>query len=173
VKTFGDSLVNMGGESIVQSYDGGYALIAYKGNVNPRLAMLKLDYLGNLQWQKYPNDTFTSPSLGKIFQTKDSGYIIFGFEVTKNFLLKTDKNGNLQWKKQYPDTALDGRLYNIFPTNDNGFIMSGNYTIYSPVRTYGYLVKVDSAGIVQWQKGYIDSTQTLFGDVIMLQKLHI
>lgn len=166
VKTFGDSLVNMGGESIVQSYDGGYALIAYKGNVNPRLAMLKLDYLGNLQWQKYPNDTLTSPSLGKIFQTKDSGYIIFGFEVTKNFLLKTDKNGNLQWKKQYPDTALDGRLYNIFPTNDNGFIMSGHYTIYSPVRTYGYLVKVDSVGIVQWQRGYIDSTQTLFGDVI-------
>lgn len=166
VKTFGDTTLDMDGASITQTFDGGYALIAYRGNVNARLVMMKLDSLGNLQWKKYPNDTVTSVWLRKIYQTYDSGFVILGYETPKTFLLKTDKDGNLKWKKQYPDTALDGRLYNIFPTNDNGFIMSGDYTIYSPVRNYGYLVKVDSAGIVQWQRGYIDSTQTLFGDVI-------
>jgi hypothetical protein len=166
VKTFGDSTLDLDGASITQTFDGGYALIAYRGNINARLVMMKLDSLGNLQWKKYPNDTVTSVWLRKIYQTSDSGFVILGYETPKTFLLKTDKNGNLKWKKQYPDTALDGRLYNFFPTNDKGFIMSGNYTIYSPVRTYGYLVKVDSAGIVQWQMGFIDSTQTLSGDVI-------
>jgi hypothetical protein len=166
VKTFGDSVLDMDGASITQTFDGGYALIAYRGNVNARLVMMKLDSLGNLQWKKYPNDTVTTVSLEEIYQTSDSGFVILGYETPKTFLLKIDKDGNLKWKKQYPDTALDGRLYRISPTNDNGFIMCGHYTVYSPVRTYGYLVKTDSTGIVQWQRGYIDSTQTLFGDVI-------
>jgi len=165
-KVIGDPVKSMSGVSIVQTYDGGYVLVAYKGSVDPRLAMLKLDYLGNLQWLKYPADTITSVDPVKIVQTNDSGFVILCLDAGGNFLLKTDKDGNFKWRKDYPDTAVVSRLYGFTKTLDNGFILCGNYDSYNPPSEKGYLIKTDSLGNVKWQRGYLDSISNNYGDVI-------
>jgi len=120
VKIIGDSVKNMAGISIVQTYDGGYAVLGYKQFTtgNEKMLLLKLDYLGNLLWLKYPADTIINVSPLKLVQVKDSGLVMFGYDHTilRNFLLKTDKSGNFLWRKNYPDTAIDARFSDFTKT---------------------------------------------------------
>jgi len=171
VKIIGDSVKSMTGVSVVQTYDGGYTILAYKGMVSDdsKMMLLKLDYLGNLQWLKYPADTNINISPKKLVQTKDSGFVILGrqYQQVGAFLLKTDKNGNFLWRKNYPDTAVsEPDLYDFTKTLDNGFILCGDFFAYKSLTVTGYLIKTDSAGNIQWRKSYIDSNYTSFGSIM-------
>ncbi len=76
VKIIGDSVKSMSGVSVVQTFDGGYAVLGYKGNVSndQKMLLIKLDYLGNIQWIKYPAGTIENISPLKLVQTNDSGF---------------------------------------------------------------------------------------------------
>jgi len=169
VRIIGDSIKSMDGISVVQTYDGGYAVLGIKGVSagDEKMLLMKFDYLGNLQWQKYPNDTIININPIKLVQTKDSGFVMLGYDFTShNFLLKTDKNGNFLWRKYYPDTAVSQpRFYDFTKTLDNGFALCGTYDAYKSFTVTGYLIKTDSAGNVQWRKSYVDSLYTSFGSV--------
>lgn len=169
VKIIGDSVKSMGGVSVVQTFDGGYAILGYKGIISndEKMLLVKLDYLGNLQWLKYPADTIINISPLKLVQTRDSGFVMLCSEYqVGDFLLKTDKDGNFLWRKNYPDTAVEASLYGFTKTLDNGFILCGNYYSYNPPSDKGYLIKTDSLGNVKWQRGYMDSTVNNYGDII-------
>ncbi|MEI7483158.1 MAG: T9SS type A sorting domain-containing protein [Ignavibacteriota bacterium] len=168
VKIIGDSVKSMSGISVVQTYDGGYAVLAVKGVIagDQKLLLFKLDNLGNLIWKKTLGDTSLSLYPIKLVQTNDSGFVVLGLQIG-NFLMKTDKNGNFLWRKNYPDTALaEARLYGFTKTYDNGFILCGNYTSFSPTLENGYLIKTDSVGNVKWQKGFHDSTSNNYFDIM-------
>jgi len=170
VKVIGDPTKSMSGESVVQTLDGGYAVLGSKGNVtnDQKMLLLKLDYLGNLLWLKYPADTNINISPIKLVHTKDSGFVILGqqYQQVGAFLLKTDKNGNFLWRKNYPDTAVsEPSLSDFINTLDNGFILSGDYFAYKSLAVTGYLIKTDSAGNIQWRKSYVDSLHTSFGHI--------
>jgi hypothetical protein len=173
VKVIGDSTKVMVGKSVVQTYDNGYTVLGYSGNLSgiQKLLLVKLDYLGNIQWLKYPIDTIINADPIKLVQTKDSGFVMFGYQgnINKNFLVKTDKNGNFLWRKNYPDTALDIRLYNFENTLDNGFVLTGTFHNWQPpIVEVGYIEKVDSSGNRIWHKFYSDSSVTSFGSIIQL-----
>ncbi|MBE7179129.1 MAG: T9SS C-terminal target domain-containing protein, partial [Mucilaginibacter polytrichastri] len=170
--------------AVIQTLDGGYMVAGYNDSGVVRnhggidVWLIKLDSAGNLQWQNllggtgadYPNT---------VRQTKDSGYIVActtsstDGDVTGNhtkglpdggaldwWIVKTDKGGKIQWEE-----CLGGSAADLDPhaeqTFDNGYIITGttasndgNVSGLHGTDYDSWVVKLDSAGIPQWQKCY-------------------
>lgn len=93
----------------------------------------------------------------QIIATKDSGYIVvgttssFGVAQTDIYIVKTDNNGVKEWSSRYGTPGIDWG-YAIRQTYDNGYVVTG-YTNQNAATGYDiYLLKIDSAGNVQWTK---------------------
>jgi hypothetical protein len=126
-----------------------------------------------IQWQQsYGGSNHEEACSIKL--TSDSGYIVCGYTFSKDgdvlgnhdttettsdsWILKLNSFGNIQWQKCYGG-SLNERAYSIQQTFDGGYItagktnsnngdVSGNHS-----NDYDYWVlKLDSAGIIQWQK---------------------
>ncbi len=102
--------------SIIQTNDGGYALIGGEYN-----QLVKTDSSGNLQWnQTYGLWNNTSGfSLSSLVQMNDGNYILGG----GNILAETDSAGNLLWYQDFALTKIDC----IIKTSDGGFLVAGAY----------------------------------------------
>ena len=133
--------------------------------------VLKLDEIGNIIWQNTIGGE-GSDYLWSIDQTSDGGYIIGGNsdskisgDKTENsgddfdyWVLKLDGVGNIQWQNTIGGAGLDN-LLNVQQTADGGYILGG----YSDSNISGdktednmggydyWIVKLDSAGNIQWQ----------------------
>ena len=140
--------------------------------------IVKLDVDGIVQWQKSLGGT-NEDVASSIIQTVDSGYIIAGSssskdgDVTSNhgdysndfWIVKLDIKGNLLWEKSLGGSGKE-EATSIQQTTDKGYIVSGFSNsndgdvtnIHSHLFDY-WVVKLDSTGILQWQKalgGYND-----------------
>lgn len=154
--------------SIDLTFDNGYILAGYSsssdGDVSGNYGLedvwiIKLDSLGNLEWEKDYGTTNKDYALS-IQQTVDTGYIVTGY--TLNYLppsseawttMKLDAFGNIEWKK---DNHID-YPYAIDQTFDGGYVIAG-YDWSDTAWVYGKydykIVKIDSLGNEQWQKRY-------------------
>jgi hypothetical protein len=133
------------GNEIIQTSDGGFALICTTysvGDGNATVQLIKTDAAGNAQWNKTYTGTvgdevslFTGAYGHAIAQTSDGGYIIGandnqialnGYYVyDKVYLIKTDSSGNVQWAKSMLGANITG--YNglkIVQARDGGFVFS-------------------------------------------------
>lgn len=136
--------------------------------------LAKTDSVGNLLWQKNYGGSYYDLAYCLI-ETEDNGYAFAGkshsddSDLTAHhgtdafsdcWVVKTDAVGNVQWQKSFGGTGEDfaGSLAQTF---DKGFIVagysgsldgdvSGHYGGYN-ISDY-WVVKLDSAGIIQWQK---------------------
>jgi hypothetical protein len=124
--------------------------------------ILKLDNAGAIQWQKaYGNAN--SDGAYAIKQTNDGGYIVAG--STSSFdagygdvwIMKLDSNGEIEWQKAYGGTDID-EAYSVQQTKDGGFITVGDTRSFSAGFTDFWIIKLDSAGTIQWEKVYGGST---------------
>jgi hypothetical protein len=132
--------------------------------------IIKLDASGNIDWQNTIGGSYED-RLFSLDQTLDSGYVLLGESAsnisgdkTENvigdydyWVVKTDVSGNIQWQNtiggNYNDNALT-----IQHTNDKGYILGGYSTSDSSAdkteNSLGgedcWIVKIDSAGNVQW-----------------------
>lgn len=120
-----------------------------------------------IEWQHNfggtANDFFLSSTL-----TSDSGYIMIGSSYSSTlavhgscdfYVVKLDNNGNLEWQKSYGGTSGDIG-YSIKQTPDMGYILAG-FTSSNDGDVTGakgnfdaWIVKIDSIGIIEWQKCY-------------------
>jgi hypothetical protein len=156
---------------------GGYSISSISGdkteNSNGLMDywIVKTDASGNIQWQNTiggNNDEY----LYSIHQTSDGGYILGGAsnsnisgDKTENsmgsydyWIVKTDASGIIQWQNTIGGFGND-YLFSIQQTADGGYILGG----YSLSNISGdkiensngmndyWIVKTDSAGIIQWQ----------------------
>ncbi len=134
--------------------------------------IVKTDATGNIQWQKTIGGN-SYDELKSIQQTTDGGYILGGYsesnisgEKSENsrgandfWIVKTDSTGNIQWQKTIGGSG-DDKLYSIQQTTDGGYILGGksdsNISGEKTENSRGFedywIVKIDSVGIVQWQK---------------------
>jgi hypothetical protein len=132
----------------------------------------KLDSLGNVQWDKTIGGK-DYDQLNSIEQTNDKGYILGGFswsnisgEKTEDsrgmadyWVVKLDSSGNIEWDKTIGGNDFDG-LYSIQQTLDRGYILgghsssnvSGEKTENSRGKSDYWIVKLDSNGIIEWNK---------------------
>jgi len=163
--------------SIKQTTDGGYVLAGVTTSNNGDVSgnhggydywVVKLDSIGNLQWQKCLGGSF-SDWAHSIQQTTDGGYVVaggtesFNGDVTSNhgdfdyWIVKLDNIGNIQWQKSFGGTSFDF-AYSIQQTTDGGFVVAGrtNSNDGDVSGNHGghdyWVVKLDSIGNIQWQK---------------------
>lgn len=154
------------GKRVVQTFDGGYAvltIVSYGGG-NDYFNLIKYDYLGNLLWIKVIVDS-TSRMLWDMQQTSDSGFIFAGWS-SGALLVKTDKNGNLKWQRNYTNLNSGTRFGAVKQTTDNGYIACGYYTDYVEPSGKGIVIKTDSLGYVKWERQYMDSLDNSYGDIM-------
>lgn len=157
--------------------DGGYILIgstlSSDGNVtvnngNYDIWVVKVDDIGALEWQKTYGGTDMDMG-ASIKPTDDGGYIIIGTtqSVDTNmpanhgmkdiWVVKLDDTGAVQWQQCFGGTD-DDEAAAIQPTNDGGYVFAGK-TFSNNGNVSGnhgagdiWLVKLDNAGALQWQK---------------------
>jgi hypothetical protein len=154
------------GSAVVQTSDGGY-LVAGKLDwkyTPDNVILIKTDSAGKMQWNKtysYLGDVLT------ILQTSDNGFIMLANgndpEQASFLLVKIDSQGYVEWKRTYTQwcTEWGTSVTSMAKTNDGGYIIAGNMqgdavTFNGPEywASYGFLIKTDSFGRVQWNRTY-------------------
>jgi len=145
--------------TIQQTVDGGYIV----AGIN---AILKLDDTGAIQWQV--DDGTSTTLLFSVQQTTDGSYIACGWTITGSdyhggghdcLLMKISSSGSIVWRKCYGGSGED-EANAVKQTVDGGYILTG-YTISNDgdvTDSLGkgdiWVVKVDTAGTIQWQRSY-------------------
>ncbi len=117
--------------SIQQTTDGGYVV------AGDNSGMIKLDGLGNIEWQKLPGGEATC-----VKQTKDGGYIA----ILQNYRVgKLDSLGTLEWERFFGN-SYSATATSLQQTTDDGYIVAGYFG-------GNYLIeKLDVLGNLMWQK---------------------
>lgn len=144
---------------LIQTSDGGYAIA---GSTNPSTTnydfwLVKTDSVGKAQW----NATYgggQDDEAYSVVQTSDGGYAMagytwsFGAGSSDSLLIKTDSSGVMQWNRTYGGTGFDD-TYAIVQDEDNGYTLGGRTDTGLETLNY-WLIKTDSAGIIEWSKTY-------------------
>jgi hypothetical protein len=151
-----------------QTKDGGYVLA---GLLNGGyFLLLKLDTMGNFQWQKtYRWESYSGVigNVSTIQQTTDGGYALAGWTKTASgaipsaWVMKTDQNGNVVWHKKY-GSSIGHEADSIVETDDGGYVVLGTR---SDGLTF-WVVKLDMSGAIEWEKKLTGS----WGYVGLIQK---
>ena len=145
-----------------QTSDGGYIVAVDTtafGSGLTDLWVLKLDSVGNIQWQKtYGGISWDDAEY--IQQTDDNGYIVcgdtfpFGAGDEDLWILKLDSSGNVQWQKTYGGIGKEGEARFIQQTSDGGYIVADGTMSYGAGGKDLWVLKLDSSGNIEWQKTY-------------------
>lgn len=154
---------------ILPSLDGGMYLAGtvtggVKGEFD-KVYFTKTDSNGSAQNVVYNNIKNDSNNSAIVYvrsfvPMEDGGFIIAGdVEYTSSsqkdmFVLRIDSVGNKIWSKNYGTKSRESYTH-IIKTNDGGFFISGSSQNFGTGSDYyGYYVKIDSAGTIQWEKSY-------------------
>lgn len=153
------------GESIIRTNDKGYAIAgntysygAAVSNNGSNVYIVKLDSNGNLQWTKTIGGKINDISWG-IVQTKDNGYAIAGDSWSYGdtvhgdvYAIKLDSSGNLKWAEAIGGNKSDGSR-GITGSYDGGCVITGfTYSYGDTVNGSLYLIKLDTAGKIEWTR---------------------
>jgi gliding motility-associated-like protein len=143
--------------------------------------IVKMDELGNIQWQKTYGGAHNDYAPA-IIMTRDGGYAVLSYSQSNNtgdrtsanragitgvgsaqigndiWFLKLDANGVLQWQQTYGSNQADA-AFTLIQLPDDGYIMCG-YTAGSggerTTPSYGYndhwMIRTDAGGNILWQK---------------------
>jgi DNA replication initiation complex subunit (GINS family) len=156
------------GNSIIQTKDGGYAVvgktnsfgaenISIYGRIADDVYVVKLDDSGNIQWTRTIGGKFDDVGYS-IIQTKDGGYAVAG--VTASFstgygdvyIVKLDGLGNIQWTRTIGGSNGDDFGCSIIQTIDGGYAVGGWTACFGAGKTDVYIVKLDGDGNIQWTR---------------------
>jgi hypothetical protein len=163
--------------------DGGYILFGYtfsEGNSGLVTGnhggadywLVKVDSLGNLEWQKCLGGSCNDISL-QIVLTQDGGYLCIGYscsndgEITENhgsydaWVVKVNSTGNIIWQKSFGGTQPDYGFC-ASSTSDGGAIIGcgvgasdGNIQCsFHGGDADVWVAKLDSVGNIEWQQCY-------------------
>lgn len=163
--------------SMQQTPDGGYILAGGSNSTNGDVSgnhgeydcwIVKINASGAIQWQKTLGGTGDEYA-NEIQLTIDGGYILTGHTGSNNgdvsglrgsfdfWVVKLSISGTIEWQKTLGGTNID-MASSVQQTSDGGYIVAGvtlsnNGDVTGNHGSYDYwVVKLDSTGIIQWQK---------------------
>lgn len=133
--------------------------------------VVKLDSVGAIEWQNTIGGT-QDDRLYSVCQSADGGYLVGGSSKSgisgkktepnlgaeDYWIVKLNSNGAIQWQNTIGGSGWD-EIHAIEQTNDEGFVLggfsgsslSGDKTENSQGDLDFWIVKVDTAGAIQWQ----------------------
>jgi uncharacterized delta-60 repeat protein len=131
--------------------------------------LVRLDGSGNPAWQK----RFGGAAVDAIYCVSDAptGFIAggatwsFGAGGADLWLLRVDENGALSWQKTYGGAG-DDYVARVRRTSDGGFILAGGTTSFGAGLYDAWVLKLDGAGAVAWQKVYGGAYDDFFQDIV-------
>jgi Secretion system C-terminal sorting domain len=148
--------------------------------------VMKLDTMGNVLWQKTIGGD-TTDFLYSIIQSSDVGYLVGGnsrsgisgdkTEANQGgydyWVVKLNSQGSIQWQNNIGGSD-DDLLKSVVQTEDGGYLLGGNSRSgISGDKTeanrgsYDYwIVKLDAAGSIQWQKVIGGNNNDVLGSII-------
>jgi len=141
--------------------DGGFVAAGCKAvsGSGTDLWIFKTDPNGDLLWEHTWGGSYNDAGYW-VEQTNDGGYIVVGSYYPDSYnydacLRKYDTDGNLTWSYTYNYSGVEGDDgHCVQQTSDGGYIFAGGtYTGGGNIWDF-YLVKVDSAGTIEWQRSY-------------------
>jgi hypothetical protein len=146
---------------IISTDDGNYILVGYiVSNYNhfhvqkfshTDILMLKIDSIGNIQWQQVFGSFFNEATYS-VIQTFDGGFALISQINNHMILMKTNEIGELEWNRSYREDTPTFAA-SLIETFDNGFVLLGgihNYK-YEEVHSDIYVVGTDSKGKMKWE----------------------
>ena len=172
--------------------DGGYILAGRSNSLDGDVTgnhggldywVVKLNNLGAIEWQRSLGGTKEDNGYA-VRQTMDGGYIVAGESLSTNgditgnhgdadyCVVKLGPMGNLEWQKSFGGTGLD-RANVVVQANDGGYVVIGQASsnigdITHPHGGYDiWVVKMDSFGILEWEKSFGGSDQD-WGSAVQL-----
>jgi hypothetical protein len=148
------------GYSVQQTKDNGFIIGGSTSGLGSSWDgwLIKTDSYGNEQWNKTFGG-FGQDNIYSVLQNSDGGFIALGLsnsyggEDDDIWVIKTDKNGEIIWNKTYGGSSSDAG-YSIKQTSDGGYIIVGKTDSYASYSDDFWIVKINSAGIEQWNKSY-------------------
>jgi hypothetical protein len=157
---FGSESVEIG-NGIIQTKDGGYAIIGQTtgyGALQNDILLSKNDSLGIPIWIKtfggYGADIGTGlvemPDSSIVFVGYSNSFGVGGYDA---IIYRVNKNGNLIWRKTFGGADWDFG-YAINRTNDNGLIICGSTYSFERGGMDGFILKLDIDGNFLWSKIY-------------------
>ncbi|UCE29017.1 MAG: hypothetical protein JSV85_07105 [Candidatus Bathyarchaeota archaeon] len=150
-QTYGGAGVD-GAWSIVETGDGGYAIVGYTesyGAGNADFWLVKTDSAGNVEW----NQTYGGTGVDEAYSlvaTSDGGYALVGQIGGNSSLVKVDSSGNQEFNSTYGG-ANEEYAASVIETSDGGYAIAGSIEFWGPDF---WLVKTDSVGNEQWARRY-------------------
>ncbi|MBO9702848.1 MAG: T9SS type A sorting domain-containing protein [Sporocytophaga sp.] len=148
--------------SMINTPDGGYLLGGFSvssdgditdgNNGNADMAIIKIDSIGNKQWDK----TFGGSGNDNIYSvmlTPDGGYLLSGILAgVSSEIIKTDAWGNQLWSK--PLLNMGGALaFDICQSLGGGYLLAG-YAAVSGNHDDMWVARIDENGNNLWSKTY-------------------
>ncbi|MFI5171673.1 MAG: MopE-related protein [Chitinophagales bacterium] len=151
--------------------------------------IVKLDGSGNIEWQNTIGGTGRDDCTS-IAQTPDGGYIVSGNSESPvsgdktepdlggfygdYWVLKLNSTGGIVWQNTIGGNS-DEQNSRILPTPDGGYILAGtsqsSISGDKTVATDGYrdfwVLKLNAAGGIVWQKGFGFDDPDIFHDIIL------
>ena len=161
-------------KSVHQTFDGGYIIsgrtVSFGAGQQDAL-LIKTDSTGLITWQKCYGGIEPDEAMS-VKQTLDSGYIFtgasysFGIGFADMYITKTDANGTVQWSKDYGALNVEAS-YSILQALQGGYTVVGFTESFLSPATIStnrspqgddssnvMLIKIDTAGVLEWAKIY-------------------
>ncbi len=140
---------------VKQTADGGYIVAGWTfsyGAGSADMWILKLNSDGTIAWQN-AYGAVGSQQAWSVQQTSDGGYIVAGNNAGI-WVLKLDSIGGIQWQMTYRGPSLSEYGNSIQQTSDGGYIVAGDTFSFGAGDFDRWVLKLDSAGNVVWQKAF-------------------
>jgi len=161
------------GYDLIQTSDGGYALLGYTesyGAGAKDLYLIKTNATGDSVWAQ----TYGGPSddEGKsLVQTSDGGYILTGYTMSFGsgakdlYLVKVASDGTVEWTNTFGSTG-DDEGYSVIQSSDGWYVAAGYSKPAGPGDDKdGFIVKVDGSGNEYWSKLSEKDDEDLFSSI--------
>src|SRR6218665_969589 len=164
--------------SVQQTADGGFVVVGESASSNGDVGanygnldywVARIDSLGALVWQKNLGGAGDDRA-NAVAVSSDGGYLVVGFSgssvgnditaVKGNgdfWIVKLNSSGTISWQKNMGGTAIE-EARAVQQTSDGGYIIVGesrsnNYDLTNNQGLHDFwIIKMDNAGAVQWQK---------------------
>lgn len=140
--------------------DGGYIVAGnpFTSGGGPHFLLVKLDAYGTILWQK-AYDGPAHAEITDIHETADNGFILAGAAKATSaanssfIVIKLDSEGSMVWNRMVGGENTD-YANAVSQTRDGGYIAAGWTNSFDEESSNSWVVKLDSAGDIVWEKCY-------------------